>query len=264
MIAQFIFLCSAAFVAGAINSVAGGGTLLTFPALTWILGSSEAAAVIANATSTFSLFPGSLAATWGYRREMSGQGRWILPLIIPSLIGSLVGTLLVVTQPEKIFQQMVPWLILAASALFLLQPAITKWTGIGRPQAQPSKATLVGIIGFQFLIALYGGYFGAGIGILMLSSLALMGLGDIHRMNALKSLLASAINGVSVLIFMIYGRVDWHYGGPMLLAGIAGGFVGASVSRKLDKNVVRWVVIAIGFGLATYYFTRVYAPGRAG
>jgi len=262
MMTQMLFLCAAAFFAGAINSVAGGGTLLTFPALTWILGSSATAAVAANATSTVALFPGSIAATWGYRRELSGQGKWILPLMIPSIIGSCIGTWLVVTQPEKIFQEMVPWLILAASALFLLQPAITKWTGIGQPHAQPSTGTLAGIIGFQFLIALYGGYFGAGIGILMLSSLALMGLGDIHRMNALKSVLASTINGVSVTMFIVNGKVDWRYALPMIAAGIAGGFVGASVSRKLDKNLVRWVVIAIGFGLATYYFTRVYLPGR--
>ncbi|WP_010583556.1 sulfite exporter TauE/SafE family protein [Schlesneria paludicola] len=262
MIAQLTFLCATAFVAGAINSVAGGGTLLTFPALTWILGSTESAAVIANATSTFALFPGSIAATWGYRREMTGQGRWITPLIIPSLMGSVVGTLLVVTQPEKQFQQMVPWLILVASALFLMQPAITRWTGIGKPHAHPSSQLLAGIVLFQFVIALYGGYFGAGIGILMLSSLALMGLGDIHQMNALKSLLASAINGMSVVVFIAYQRVDWSYGVPMLFAGIAGGFVGASVSRRLDRNVVRWVVIAIGFGLATYYFTRVYGIGQ--
>jgi len=264
MIPQLIFLCTAAFFAGAINSVAGGGTLLTFPALTWILGPTAAASVVANATSTVALFPGSMAATWGYRREMAGQGRWIAPLMIPSLIGSFIGTWLVVTQPEKIFQDMVPWLILAASALFLMQPAITKWTGIGQPHAVPSKGTMAGIVAFQFLIALYGGYFGAGIGILMLSSLALMGLGDIHRMNALKSLLASTINGTSVAMFVANGKVDWNYAIPMIAAGIAGGLVGANVSRKLDKNVVRWIVIAIGFGLATYYFTRVYLPGRTG
>ena len=264
MIAQTLFLCTAAFFAGAINSIAGGGTLLTFPALTWILGSSAVAAVTANATSTVALFPGSIAAIWGYRREMKGLGRWILPLIIPSIIGSVIGTWLVVTQPEQIFQEMVPWLILVAATLFLLQPAITKWTGIGKPHAQPSRSTLVGIIVFQMGIALYGGYFGAGIGILMLSSLALMGLGDIHQMNALKSVLASAINGTAVFMFIANRRVDWQYAIPMIVAGIAGGFVGASVSRRLDKNVVRWTVIAIGFGLATYYFTRVYLPSRAG
>jgi uncharacterized membrane protein YfcA len=262
MIAQLAFLCIAAFFAGAINSVAGGGTLLTFPALTWILGSSAAASVTANATSTVALFPGSIAATWGYRREMVGQGRWIIPLLVPSVIGSFIGTLLVVAQPQ-VFQDLIPWLILAASALFLLQPLITKWTGIGQPHAQPSHGTMAIIIICQSMIALYGGYFGAGIGILMLSSLALMGLGDIHRMNALKSLLASAINGMSATMFISLGKVDWNYAIPMIAAGIAGGFVGASVSRKLDKNLVRWTVIAIGFGLATYYFTRVYLPSQS-
>ena len=260
MIAQTLFLCVAAFFAGAINSIAGGGTLLTFPALTWILGSSAAAAVAANATSTVALFPGSIAAVWGYRREMAPVRQWIVPLMIPSILGSVVGTWLVVTQPERIFQDMVPWLILTASALFLLQPAITRWTGIGKPHAQPNRTTLAGIVAFQALVALYGGYFGAGIGILMLSSLALMGLGDIHQMNALKSILASAINGTAVVMFIANGRVDWRYAVPMIVAGIAGGWAGASVSRRLDKNVVRWVVIAIGFGLSTYYFTRVYLP----
>jgi len=258
MIGQLIFLCAAAFFAGAINSVAGGGTLLTFPALTWILGAD--AAVIANATSTVALFPGSIAATWGYRREMRGLGGWIIPLLIPSVIGGVLGTLLVVLLPDRVFGDMVPWLILIAATLFLLQPAITRWTGIGEPHAQPSQSTIIGIVCFQFLIAVYGGYFGAGIGILMLSSLALMGLGDIHRMNALKSVLASVINGTSVVMFLAYGKINWTYAVPMIVAGIGGGFVGASVSRRLDKNLVRWVVIATGFGLASYYFTRVYLP----
>jgi uncharacterized membrane protein YfcA len=260
MIAQYIFLCAAAFFAGAINSIAGGGTLLTFPALIWILGPSAAAAVTANATSTVALFPGSIAGAWGFRRELAGQKAWIIPLLIPSLIGGILGTWLVVTQPAKIFQGMVPWLILSASALFMLQPAITKWTGIGKPQTKPSAVTMAGIILFQFLIAVYGGYFGAGIGILMLSSLALMGLSDIHQMNSLKTLLASSINGMSVLLFVYNSRVDWRYGVPMIVAGIVGGFAGAVFSRRLNKNVVRWIVISIGFGLSTYYFTRVYLP----
>jgi uncharacterized membrane protein YfcA len=262
-VSQIAFLCLAAFCAGAVNSIAGGGTLLTFPALTWILGPTPAALVIANGTSTVSLFPGSIAAVWGYRREMAGQGRWVIPLLIPSLIGSILGTWLVVSQKETTFEALVPWLILVAAALFLLQPAISHWTGIGLPHSKPTFKTMVLIVFCQFLIAVYGGYFGAGIGILMLSSLALMGLGDIHQLNALKSLLASAINGTAVVIFIMHGKVDWNYAMPMLFAGIAGGFVGASVSRKLDKNVVRWIVIAIGFGLSTYYFTRVYLPQRS-
>ena len=258
MIAQILFLCSAAFIAGAVNSIAGGGTLLTFPALTWILGPSATAAVIANATSTVALFPGSIAAAWGYRREMVGLERWFLPLMIPSIIGSAIGTWLVVTQPAETFQDLVPWLILMAVLLFLMQPTITRWTGIGHPQTQPSRATWVGIIAFQFLIALYGGYFGAGIGILMLSSLALMGLGDIHQMNAIKSVLASIINGMSVCLFVLNAAVNWDYAIPMIIAGICGGWAGASVSRRLNKNLVRWAVIVIGFCFATYFFIRVY------
>jgi uncharacterized membrane protein YfcA len=245
-------LCGSAVLAGVVNSVAGGGTLLTFPALVWTLGSS----VGANATSTTVLFPGSLAAVWGYRRELKSLTKWIIPLMIPSLIGGLLGTWLVVSQPEKTFEKLVPWLILLATTLFLLQPLITRWTGIGQPHREPSRGVFAAIVLFQFLVSLYGGYFGAGIGILMLSSLALMGVGDIHQMNALKSLLASAINGMSVIVFIGSGKVDWKYATPMIVAAIVGGFVGASVARRLNKNLVRYSVIAIGFGLAAYYFAR--------
>jgi uncharacterized membrane protein YfcA len=245
-------LCASAMLAGIVNSVAGGGTLLTFPVLVWSLGTS----VGANATSTTVLFPGSIAAAWGYRRELKDQSRWIVPLIIPSLIGGLIGTWLVVSQSEKVFEQLVPWLILLATSLFLLQPFISRWTGIGQPHQQPSGVVFAGIIAFQFLVALYGGYFGAGIGILMLSSLALMGMGDIHQMNALKSLLASAINGMSVLLFVACGKVDWKYAAPMVISAIIGGFLGATVARRLNKNVVRYSVIAIGFVLSAYYFLR--------
>ena len=253
-ITQLVVLCASAMLAGIINSVAGGGTLLTFPALVWTLGTS----VGANATSTTVLLPGSLAATWGYRRELSHLRRWVIPLAIPSLIGGLLGTWLVVSQPDKVFELLVPWLILLATFLFLMQPLITRWTGIGQPHQQPSPIVFAGIIGFQFLVALYGGYFGAGIGILMLSSLALMGVGDIHQMNALKSLLGSAINAMSVVVFIGYGKVDWKFAGPMIAASIAGGFLGASVARRLNKNLVRYSVVAIGFALSVYYFARPF------
>jgi uncharacterized membrane protein YfcA len=249
---EMFVLGISALLAGIVNSVAGGGTLLTFPVLEWVLKDS----VVANATSTTVLFPGSLAAAWGYRRELEHQKRWIVPLMIPSLVGGLLGTCLVVYLPKQIFEGLVPWLILGAATLFLLQPMISKWTGIGQLHQQPSPKLLAAIIGFQFLVATYGGYFGAGIGILMLSSLALMGLGDIHQMNALKSLFASAINGMSVIVFVAKGKIDWRYAIPLTVAAIAGGFLGASVARRLDKNVVRHSVIAIGFALALYYFIR--------
>lgn len=249
---KLCLLCSSAMLAGIVNSVAGGGTLLTFPVLVWALGTS----VGANATSTTVLFPGSIAAAWGYRRELKDQRKWIVPLIVPSLIGGLLGTYLVVRFDEKVFEHLVPWLILLATALFLLQPFISRWTGIGKPHQKPSPLVFTGIVGFQFLVALYGGYFGAGIGILMLSSLALMGMGDIHQMNALKSLLASAINGMSVIVFVAYGKVDWKYAAAMVIAAVIGGFVGASVARRLDKNVVRYSVVGIGLVLSAYYFGR--------
>lgn len=258
MTLELVILCVAAVLAGAVNSVAGGGTLLTFPALAWVLGPSAAAAVIANATSTIALFPGSLAAMWGYRRELSGSRKMISLLIVPSLIGGALGTWLVVTQPAKIFQTLVPWLILVATVLFLLQPTITKWTGIGQPHEQPSTSTRFGIVGLQFLIAVYGGYFGAGIGILMLSALALMGLSDIHRMNAVKTMLASGINGMSVVVFLWSGQVNWKLAVPMIVAAIVGGFAGASVARRLDKNVVRYTVVTIGLLLSAYYFLKMF------
>ena len=220
MIADYVFLFLVAAVAGAINSVAGGGTLLTFPALCVALGRARPdltpamAAVWANATSTVALCPGSLAGMWGYREELRQTRQWIVVLIWPSLIGGYIGSKLVMVLPAETFKVLVPWLILTAALLFLLQPYIARWTGIGKPHAAASRGTMVGIICFQFLVAIYGGYFGAGIGILMLSSLALIGLSDIHQMNGLKTLLALAINGVSVAVFAArwQGRLEFRPG----------------------------------------------------
>lgn len=256
---QLAILCSSAVLAGIVNSVAGGGTLLTFPALTLVLGPSAAATVMANATSTVALCPGSIASIWGYRRELAGTGPWIRLLIIPSLIGGIIGTCLVAQRDPEEFQRLVPWLILTATTLFLLQPAISQWTGIGKPHAAPSVGLKVGLIAFQFLVALYGGYFGAGIGILMLSALALMGISDIHRMNGVKTILASAINGVSVVLFIWLDKVNWSMAVPMIVSAIIGGYLGASIARRLDKKLVRYAVVAIGLVLSTFYFLKIYS-----
>jgi len=255
---EIVLLCAAAMLGGIVNSVAGGGTLLTFPALTWVLAPTAQGIVVANATSTIALFPGSIAALWGYRKELTGSRKMISLLIGPSLIAGALGTWLVVTQDAKVFQSLVPWLILTATTLFMLQPFITTWTGIGKPHEQPSTKAMFGIVGLQTLIALYGGYFGAGIGILMLSALALMGMSDIHKMNAVKSLLASSINGMSVVVFLWSKQVNWGYAVPMIVASIFGGFVGASVARRLNKNVVRYAVIVIGLVLSVYYLLKIY------
>ena len=144
------------------------------------------------------------------------------------------------------------------SSLFMLQPSISRWTGIGQAHTVPSLGTKIGIVVFQFAVALYGGYFGAGIGILMLSSLALMGNSDIHRMNAIKSLLASLINGTSVALFVWQQKVDWKLAVPMIAAGIVGGFAGATFARRLNKNHIRYGVITIGLAVAVTYFVKVY------
>jgi uncharacterized membrane protein YfcA len=255
-----LILSLAAVAAGAINAIAGGGTLLTFPALFAALGSTAESAVVANATSTVALVPGALAALVGYRRELVHERHWAALLFWPSLIGGLLGSLLVVLLPAELFKELVPWLILIAAALFALQPQIGRWTGLGKPHVgAPTRGIVAGAVAFQFLVAVYGGYFGAGIGILMLTALAMIGLDDIHRMNALKTLLNAVINSTSVVVFVASGNVDWPYAALMAVASSVGGFAGASLARKIDRRVVRGLVVAIGFSLAAYYFYRQLA-----
>jgi uncharacterized membrane protein YfcA len=247
----------AALAAGAINAVAGGGTLLTFSGLLGVgMGSVEA-----NATSTVALLPGSAAGAWGYRRELKPVRKWLAVLVAPSLLGGAAGTLLVTRLPPRVFDLLVPWLILTAALLFAFQRRIARRLGIGHHDDVPPKtSTVAGVVVFQFLVAVYGGYFGAGIGILMLSSLSLMGLGNVHRMNALKTVLAACINGMSVVLFAWEGAVRWPYAASMAVAAVVGGYLGANYSRRLPANVVRWVVIVIGFTLAAYYFWK--PPGH--
>jgi uncharacterized protein len=244
----YLLLCLSAFVAGAINSVAGGGTLLTFPALMGVV-----TPVQANATSTLALMPGSLAGAWGYRRELKNVRRMVLWLLPPSLIGGYLGALLVTEFPERVFERLVPWLILAAAVLFLIQKPLARWLK-AHPHAEPHGAAVAGVVAFQFLVAVYGGYFGAGIGILMLASLGFMGLGDIHHMNAVKTLLAAVMNAVAVVQFVIRGMVVWRYALAMAAAGIAGGYLGARLARRTPPEYVRAFVIVVGFALAAYYF----------
>jgi uncharacterized membrane protein YfcA len=251
----YLGLCLSALVAGAVNSIAGGGTLLTFPALQILGGMSP---VMANGTSTVAVMPGSLASAWGYRRELYACRRWIGLLTLPSLLGGAVGTLLVLLLEENVFATLIPWLILLAAVLFALQPLVGRL--LRREQrviaTAPAMATLSAIVFGQFAIAIYGGYFGAGMGILMLSSLAFLGLDNIHQVNALKTFLAMGINATAALLFVWDGKVYWPYALAMAGAAIVGGYVGARLALRMNPAAVRWVVIVIGFGLAGYYFYR--------
>jgi uncharacterized membrane protein YfcA len=256
----FFWLWLSALAAGAVNSVAGGGTLLTFPALLAALSPlGPEAAVIANATSTVALVPGSLAGAWGYRSEMRVAQRWNLLLLGPSLLGGAVGSLLVTRLHPKIFEALVPWLILTAALLFLIQPALGKLIGSERDPAAPSGGTVAAVLLFQFLVAVYGGYFGAGIGILMLSALALMGLPGVHQMNAVKTFLAFCINGVSVVVFVLGEKVHWPYALVMAVGAILGGYLGARIARRIRPRIVRWFIIAVGLGLAAFFFYKQIA-----
>ena len=251
-VVRWTVLIGSAFLAGILNSVAGGGTLLTFPAL---LSFGVLPAVQANATSTVALVPGSIAGAWGYRRHLGDAGAWVLLLLVPSVVGGTIGSLLATRLPESTFGVMVPWLLLTATVLFLLQPFFRRFIP-PRDSGLPSWPVRGALVFFQLLVAIYGGYFGAGIGILMLSSLGLMGMGDIHRMNAVKTILAAAINLVSVVIFAMDGKVAWSIALFMMIGSIAGGYTGASVGQRLPREVIRWVVIALGVGLTALYFIR--------
>ncbi len=270
-----LIVCPAAALGGAINSVAGGGTLVTFPALVWVLDSisgTGAATILANGTNSVALAPGAFSGSWAYRRELKHQGRRVIWLAIPSLLGGTIGAILVVLGSETLFRSMIPWLIGAATALFILQPQLTPAARSGPSQtpdssphsphitiARPSGTVLL----IQLIIGIYGGYFGAGIGILMLSSLSLLNLGNIHQINGLKTILAGLINGVSVVVFIANGKVYWPLAVPMIASAMFGGWLGAAWARKLDRRIVRRMVIGIGLTLTAWYFIREFLISRS-
>jgi uncharacterized membrane protein YfcA len=266
-------LAAVSFVAGAVNAVAGGGTILTFPVLGAILPADPARLVIANATSTIGLWPGSLAAAWMYRGERVGQPPWAVWLLVPSVVGAAVGAVLVQVLPPQWFAACVPWLILTAAIVFALQPQLSRLgmrasrasattassLPAGDAAVAPAASRLLLTCVLQFFVAVYGGYFGAGIGILMLAVLGVLGLGDIHRLNAVKNVLATAINGTAAALFAAGSclgshDVSWGHAATMAVAAVLGSIAGASVVRRLPAPFVRRCVALIGFALAAYYF----------
>lgn len=259
-----LILCPAAALGGAVNSIAGGGTLITFPALLFVLGNFPGAAIIANATNTVALCPGSITGAWGYRRELVELGGWVRLLVWPSLIGGSIGSLIVVLAPESSFRAMVPWLIGLATLLFILQPRLMPNFSSGTDLAGRSTRYKWIVVLLQVLISIYGGYFGAGIGILMLSSLSLLNLGNIHHVNGIKTVLAALINGVSIIVFVWKGVVDWKFAVPMIISASLGGWLGASWARTLDRTLVRRLVICIGVLLTVWYFARSWMTGTGG
>jgi uncharacterized protein len=247
--ATYGLLFVAAAVGGAINSVAGGGSFVAFPALLF----AGVPAVPANATNTIALWPGSLASAVAYRRELRDVRRALLPLGAASLAGGLVGSLLLLRTSDHTFVLLIPWLLLFATVLFSFGGAVT-----GRLRAG-ARASLGVAIGVQLLIGVYGGYFGGGIGIMMLAVLSLLGMTDIHRMNSMKAVLGTLANGVAVVTFVVAGAVAWAPGAVMIVGGVVGGYAGAALARRVEPGRVRKLVLAVAWSMTGYFFLRTYA-----
>lgn len=234
------------------NSFAGGGTLLTFPALV-ALGIPP---INANATSTVALWPGSLGSMWGYRGELNGARPWAVGFAIPSLLGGGVGAYLLLRTPPEQFSDIVPWLVLGATVLFMVQRPVMRWMQHRKPTAQSPEPTAdetltnrwppPSILVYQFLVAIYGGYFGAGVGILMLAALGLMGLTNIHRMNGLKNWGGLCMNGVAAVMFAFSSLVNWQVALSMAIGAVAGGYIGSRTAQRVPQELVRATIVAIG------------------
>ena len=261
---HLLILFCTAVLGGAINAVAGGGTLLTFPALILV----GQPAIIANATNTVALWPGALSSFWGYRTELGHHRREILFLSVPSFLGGVLGAVLLVNTDASTFALLVPYLILLATGLFIVQEPLARWqrrrgerSGEGpQPNTEPAAAAAFGhaatplrwsaVLLSQFLIGVYGGYFGAGIGILMLAAYGILGFSNIHQANAIKNLNAMFINGIAAAIFIYQGLIDWPIALLMAAGAIFGGYAGAGAARRLGQKNVRRLVILIGLALA--------------
>ena len=233
---------SAAFAAGAINSIAGGGTLITFPVLIW-LGLDPK---VANGTSTVALWPGLFGGLFGYRRELENSSPILIRLGLTSIVGGALGAWLLILTPSPVFAKQVPFLILFATLLFMSNGLINKRLRLGSLEARPTKLWWTGAIVFQFFSAIYGGYFGAGNGILMLAAMGLLGLNELNRANGIKNFLGICINSIAVLSFSFAGLVVWRDALVMAVGALAGGYFGASMAVRIGQLWVRRGVIAIG------------------
>jgi hypothetical protein len=237
-LAEYAFLAVAAFVAGAINAVAGGGSLISFPALVAV----GYPAKVANITNTVALWPGYVGGSFGYSAQLSGQRRRVLVLTIPSILGALVGSAVLLYTPASSFEAIVPFLILFAAALMALQARLTVLVARYRPERKDADFNVEVVLAI-FGLAIYGAYFGAGLGILTLAVLGILLPDELHRSNALKGLLSAIINAAAVVYFAIWGPVEWLPAAVMAVAALAGGYYGVGAARKLSAKYLRAVVI---------------------
>ena len=239
-------LLTAAFVAGALNAVAGGGSFLTLPALVFV----GVPPVIANATGTVALLPGYAAGAWGFREDTAPPpGLSMKLLVVLSLVGGAIGAGLLLVTSNEVFSIVVPWLLLAATVLFAFGPQLRRWLAGGKPST--TKAT-AGVLA----VAVYGGYFNGGLGILLLALFGLLGQTQLNAMNGLKNLVSTLLTAIAVAVYAVGGVVNWRYALLMMLAATAGGYIGARVARRIPAQWLRWGIVATGLVMTGIFFAR--------
>ncbi len=251
-ILDMLLLVAAAFGAGVLNTVAGGGTFLTFPALVF----AGLPPVMANATSTVAVFPGYFGGAIGFRQELVAFDRKrLFRLIAITLAGGLVGSGLLLVSSNEAFSVVVPFLLLGATFAFLFGDKLRQWAAAKARMMAPE-----GALGL-FAVALYGGYFNGGLGIVLLALFALWGMTDLNRMNALKTGLSFVLSAISVAVFAAAGLVAWPQAIVMMIAATAGGYAGAPLARALPKTVVKAIIATVGFSMSAVFFWRLLSAG---
>ena len=250
-VAHAILLFFAALLAGGLNSVAGGGSLISFPALIF----AGVPPIPANATSTVALWPGSVASVGGYREKLPREARMLAPLAAASLLGGFLGAVLLLHTPPRTFMHVVPWLFLLATFLFVFGKRLAG--GAAPPDGgRHSGPAIVATTAAQLVIATYGGFFGGGMGILMLAVFSMAQLGDIRSMNGVKALLATGINGVAIVTFVVAKAVCWPDALVMIAGAAAGGYGAARIAQRFDPRLVRGFVVFVGITMAAYFLWR--------
>lgn len=255
---QLAFLFAASILAGAVNSVAGGGTLLSFPAAV----AAGLAPIIANATNAVAMVPGSFAAAWSYRRHLKGLERLTVALAIPGVAGGMLGALILRKTPQRLFDSIVPWLVLGATLIILVQGVILRRRSSTQPSPTVTRWPLM--LALQFLVSIYGGYFGAAMGIVMLAFLGYIaapgraGRLEMHQMNAVKNVLAVVINGTASIDFVVHGLVRAQPALWMAVGAISGGIIGGRLARRARAQQVRLLVVLIGFAISALLAWRHY------
>jgi uncharacterized protein len=256
--AEILLVAGGGFMAGGMNAIAGGGTFFSFPALL----AAGVPPVMANASNTVGLCPASLVSAWAYRREALRHGKWALLLVAVSLIGGIAGGLLLLATSNAAFSRLIPWLLLTATVLFAFSGQVSRlvnWTK-GKLGGDVSERNPGGPGGafFQLVVAIYGGFFGAGMGILTLAALSIQGFEDIQEINALKNLTSGVNYFVSSTTFIIAGAISWPHTLVILVAAMAGGYLGANFARRLPAIWLKRLVIAVGSSLTAIYFIKTY------